>query len=237
MLAILATVGMVLLWILGILGVLLLLLLVVPLDLMADGWISGLSGQGQAKVRWGFGVFSVRVSSRDGFEIRVLGLRVFRRTLRQMMAQIATEKSGDPEAKKDNDGRKAATPETLPKTDHSDSGRRQRRRGFGSLRTVLWRISTLSGAARRVLRSIWLRGVLRGTLGLGDPSDMAMIDPVLEWLRRREGGFDFAVATDWTEEVVILEGRIHVIFWPVWTLLTAVWVLLDRDVREALRSV
>jgi hypothetical protein len=59
----------------------------------------------------------------------------------------------------------------------------------------------------------------------------------LEWLRQRGSGFDFAVATDWTEEVLVLDGRLHVFFWPVWTLITAVWVLLDRDVREALRSV
>jgi hypothetical protein len=187
--------------------VLLLLALLVPLHARAWGRVRDDRADGRVRVRWGGGVVSF-LAAPEGLELRILGLRVSR--LRGARKERGEKK---PEAKKrDRDGK-------------------QRGPGWA------WRHRrTLLRAMGRLLAALHPRGRVAGTVGLGDPMDMAALFALLASADERLRRLELDVACDWTEEVLDLDGTVRVLVWPLELLIVLLVVRLGADVRRALRA-
>ena len=199
----------ILMWIGIVVAGLVLLVLFVPVHVRAWGRVDDESADGRVRARWGGGIVSFHVS-RAGFELRVLGLRVARFRAAGTSAQRRKER---PERERE-EGRKSG-------------------RGAG----WAWRNRrTFLRAGLRVLAALHPRGWVRGTIGLGDPMDMAALFALLEQGRNRWRRLELDVACDWTEEVLDLEGAVRAILWPVELGVVLLVVRLRSDVRRALRA-
>jgi hypothetical protein len=204
------------LWLLGIILALVLILLLVPIEVYAAGWVSGLSAAGEASVRWGFGFISGRVSTAGGLELRFIGLRIYRATWTELLARTRTK----------SDSRKQKQ-----KKEKKPTGKKKHSLSNFSVR----RMRKLLEIALRVLHSIRLRGWIAGTIGLDDPSDTAFVAQALSRVNGHRGEFTIEIVPSWTDEVLDIQGEVRVGFWLIRTLLVCIWILLDRDAREALR--
>lgn len=106
-------------------------------------------------------------------------------------------------------------------------------------RGFFWALAHREGmkrAARRLLATLALRLEVRGQLGLGDPADTVIVERVVSTLGERLPGVRLAVAWEYIDEVLELDGEGRARIWPVHTLGVALLLLLDREVRALLRS-
>ena len=89
--------------------------------------------------------------------------------------------------------------------------------------------------AGRMYRTLHLKGRIAGTVGLGDPADMAYLWMLLWQLEGRVPGLELSVECDWQDEALELDGDVRAWVWPLQVLLVAAFTFLRRDVRRALR--
>ncbi len=216
--AILGILMSIVLWLLAIVAGLLLLLFVVPFTLGARGWVSGLSAAGDAAFRWGFGFLTLRISSEQGIEVRLFGLRVYRTTVAAMAGK---EKDKEKDKEKESEKKR-------PK----EKGGKKPGKGFR-----LTYVRRLVSMVVRVLKSVRLKGWVAGVIGIGDPAETAAVAAVLDQLNGRRGGFTMEVTPDWLDERVDLQGDVRLCFWLPRTALVCIWILLDRENRRVLRSI
>jgi len=89
------TVGMVLLWIAAVLGALLALVVLVPLHIRAAGSVDDLTVEGQARIRWAWGVLSVRLTQEQGATLHLVGLRIwtFRKSTKEKKPKPPRERA------------------------------------------------------------------------------------------------------------------------------------------------
>lgn len=106
-------------------------------------------------------------------------------------------------------------------------------KGFG----WFWRNRRMhSWMAGRMYRTLHLKGKISGTVGLGDPADMAWLWMFLWQLEGRVPGLNLLVECNWQDEELDLNGDIRAWVWPLQVLLVAAFTFLRRDVRRARRS-
>lgn len=125
------------------------------------------------------------------------------------------------------------TPKKNKKTKKKEKGRWSRRPG---LSWVLRHRSTILRILGRLLGSFRFEGRVSGTIGTGDPADTAMVFQVLRTLDARTDLLTLDIAPRWTDEGWDLEGRVRLSVWPIRTAVTALGLLLRRDVRETLKT-
>jgi hypothetical protein len=205
----------VLFWVLVVLVGLLLLFLLVPVSVRASGAVDGDGASGRLDARWGGVVLRVTLGTDEVGRVRLFGLPLFR------IGGPGKRKDREPAAneKKAEEGKKA-------------EGKRRKVR-FGE---VWARRRTLWTAAARMLRTLHLRGWIRGTVGLGDPEDTAAVYGMLSVLGRGGRRFEIDVECDWIDETLELDGAVRSIVWPIQVLWVMFVLWVRRDVRRALRA-
>lgn len=110
----------------------------------------------------------------------------------------------------------------------------RRRRPRFSLRR-LGQGRTMLRLARVVWRAIPVTGSVTGTVGLSDPADTALL---LQLARRWNGrSARIALAPDWLDATLRLEGLLRVHLWPARILAALLWhVIRDGRTRRGLWS-
>lgn len=195
------------------LGLVLALLLVVPLSYRAVGAIADDDASGHVRVAWGWGVVALRADG-DGLALRVLGLRVWRRSWRQVVERAARR------------GRR----------EQDEGEEREGKRGRG-LRWFLRKRRVLARIAGRYLRALHLRGEVSGVVGLAQPDATAALYQLLAVAEQVLPDGTLAVEIDWLEEVVELDLRIKGWLSPLQLVGLTLWLLIDGDGFRALRAV
>lgn len=195
----------VLLSVLAAVGALVLVVLVVPFQLRADAQAEGAAISGELRLRWGFGLVGVRLSSRRPSGLTVCGLRV----------------AG------------------LPARDRQKKKEKKRARDEPSRRGALWALAHRRGIERvagRMLGALGLRLEVWGRLGLGDPTDTALVTLIAGELGRLPG-VTLDITWDYLDELVELDVRGQARLWPLELVGVALALLVgDRDVRALLRA-
>jgi hypothetical protein len=205
-------VATVLIWLLGIIGGLLLLVFLMPIGLRARGMFAPWRATGRVDLNWAWGLLGVRLSREKGTQLRLLGFYLpgFR---------VSEEKKAERKEKK---AKKRAE-----KKEEKKAAGKKRKRGA----RWAWRNRRLF---IRCARALHLRGMLRGTIGVGDPADTAelrlLLDPALE----RLPGFDARLAWDYLDEVLDLEGALRARIWPVELACILLLTLTRGESRRAL---
>ncbi len=188
------------------------LLLLTPLDCRARGAVAEGAAAFDARIRWAFGVLSVSYRGGEGAFLRLFGVKIKR--LRR----------ADPEAKRER------LAEALAAAKRS---RRKARRGpLWALRhrRVLWR------TLLKALRTLHLRGQLRGVLGLSDPAHTAGAAVILDQLAAHLPDGVVDVDIDWSDEVIDLRTRLSGWVVPLHALLVVVGLFIHPKTRRALRA-
>jgi hypothetical protein len=212
LLSILGTLAAILGWLLIVALGLVLVLLLVPFHARASGRVRLQGDQddvldGRFRLAWGAGFLSLNGSPAHGILVRVLGIRLAR-----------------------------LGPGAGPKAQEKRATRKKKRpdrpgRGAG----WFWRHrQVLLGAGMRILRTLHLRGELRGAIGLEDPADMAIVHGLLDLAAR--AGLGVAVECDYLEPRLDLAGELGLRFWPAETLVVAVGQWLRPELRAALKD-
>lgn len=201
------TVGLVLLWIAAGLGALLTLLLLIPIHVRANGGVDDVSLTGRAKLRWAWGVISVRMIPSPCATLHLVGLRIW--TFRG--------KGSD------------HTPDDEPRTP-----RKRAKRWF---QWLLRHRHTGLRLAKRMIRTLRLQMRLQGELGLGDPAATALLNQLLWQLNRMSPSVSVQVEPDWLDERVQLDGEVEARIWLAHMGLVLLGGLLHRETRQMIRTV
>jgi len=203
----------VLLWLAAVLGLLLLALLVVPLQARGEGRVLEEELDGELRVRWGFGLIGVRLSSRRPSGFTLCGLRVA-----GLPRRSAEERQEKKREKKQE---------------------RAKKQGSRSRRGLRWSLAHREGlrrVLRRALGALGLRLEVRGRLGLGDPAETALAELIAGELRRLRA-VRLELAWDYLDDVVELEARGRARLWLLEVVGIGLALLLaDREVRALLRA-
>lgn len=206
-----------LLGLLAVLAALLALVVLVPFHAQAQGAIHGGSADGAIEIRWGAGLFALRLSSADGLAARLLGIPLPRFGARQ--------------------GR--------PRSRSRRQDRRQRERGMREASrarkgpragALLRHGGDLLRMAVRLARPLRLRVRIAGTVGTGDPADVALLAAIA----RAAGdlpGVELDLGWDWVDEALELDGELSARIWVAHLLCAAAALFLRRENRAALRAV
>lgn len=203
----------------ALLAALLALLLLVPFYARARGSIHGGSAEGAVEAAWGPGLVALRLSSGDGLRVRLLGIPLPRLRLGQERSRSRRQRRE----------RKAARRKERPGEKQQEW--RQPRAG-----ALLRHRAAFLRMALELARPLRLRLRIAGTVGTGDPADVAL----LAALARAAGelpGVALDVTWDWVDEVVELDGELSARIWIIHLLGAAAALWLRRENRAALRAV
>jgi hypothetical protein len=199
-------VGMVLLWIVAVVGALLALGVLLPMHVRAAGSVDDLSLEGQARIRWAWGLVSVRLTQEQGVTLHLVGLRMW--TFRRR-------------GPKD-------TPDDEPK------GRKKRTKE--STQWLLRHRLTALQLLKRLIRTLRLQLQVRGTLGLDDPAATALVTRGLANLLGASEAVSWQVEPDWLDERVLLNGEFRARIWLAHLGLVLLGGLLHRETRQMIRT-
>jgi hypothetical protein len=205
-----------LLGLLAAVGALLALVVLVPFHARAGGAVHGESAAGAAEVRWGPGLLALRLSSADGLTARLLGIPLPRLWSRRGVRRSPGRRRGGPERER---GRREAP-------------RARKRPGAGA---VLRHRGALLRMAVRLARPLRLRVRIAGTVGTGDPADVALLAAIARAARDLPG-VELDLEWDWVDEALELDGELSARIWVAHLLCAAAALLLRRENRAALRA-
>jgi hypothetical protein len=95
--------------------------------------------------------------------------------------------------------------------------------------------STMVGAFKRLMLSLFPQGHVHGRIGLSDPADTAMLDLLTRWMPKAKGRFQVVIVPVYDDEVFEgeVEARVTVVLGYV--LLMAAALLLKKENRMMLR--
>ncbi len=202
------TVGWVVLWIAAALVALLGLAVILPMHLRATGAVDDLNLDGQVRVRWAWGVISVRLNADHGATLHVLGLRCW------------TFRADDDEKKK---------------KEKKDKPKKPRARGW--LQWFLQYRHAGKRLLKRLIRTLRLQLQVQGELGLGDPASTALLNRFLWELNRASPSVNVQVDPDWLEERWQLDGELTARLWLAHLGLVLLAALFNREMRQMIRTV
>ncbi len=192
---------------LGLMGFLLLVTLV-PFQAQASASIHDASLMGTAEVAWGWGLFAFQISSERGLAVRLFGIslpRFWRRHRRDAREERRRKK-------------RARRP-------------RERRRS----RLALWRGRALLRMAARLASALRLRLRVKGIVGIGDPSDTALLAGLAR-LVDRVPGVQLDLGWEWLDERLDLDADGSARIWIAQLLCATAALLWVRENRAALRA-
>jgi hypothetical protein len=199
----------IMLWILaGIMGLVLVLLLV-PFGASAQGSVQDLDLEGEFRIWWGFGLVQLRGGAGEVPHLRLAGVHV--KTL-----------GGDDDEDEADDEKKAK--------------KKKRKKPRPGARWLLEHRRTLLRAAYRLLGSFRLEGRISGSFGTGDPADTAALFGVLQMVNVRTALLRLDVTPRYVDEGWDLEGQVRFGAWPMRTVVAALGLLFNRDVRRAMKA-
>ena len=199
-------------WFFIILGILLALLVLVPVHFRAGGWVEDSDFGGGLMVAWGFGLLSVRASRGQPLSLHLFGFRV-------------AHLRGDRDDDREREPRKDKPRKDKPRKDKPRKDKRRRGLGWA------WRAR---GVFARLLRTLHLRGRLRGAVGTGDPADTALLGAVLHAVTGSLPTVDVAIHPDYLDARLELEGQVRGRLWLLETAVVALACLARRDTRRLL---
>ena len=232
--AILGTLLLWLLWILLALLAVILLVLLFPVDARASGAVWDGEPEGAARVRWAWGLLSVRAAFGRGASLHLCGLRVAGLGGGPTKKEKAAAAHEDgPDDADDADEEKAAKKKAKRQARKEKATKRG---GQRLLAALLQSRSTLVRVARRFLRALHLRGGVEGTVGLGDPAQTAKLQTVVENLLGGRRAFALGIAYDYLDARCDLRGGASAKVWVPQLVAIAVGSLLRRDVRQLIRA-
>jgi hypothetical protein len=186
-------IGQLLLGLLAALAVLLALVVLVPFHARARGALHGESAAGAAEVRWGPGLLALRLSSADGLTVRLLGIPLPRFGSRPGRRRWRGRRRGRRERER---GMREA------------SRARKRPRAAALLRHR----GALLRMAVRLARPLRLRVRIAGTVGTGDPADVALLAAIARAARDLPG-LELDLEWDWVDEALELDGELSARIW------------------------
>jgi len=203
-----AVIGWVLLGILATLLGLALLLLSLPFHLRAQGTLEADRADGEARLRWAWGVVSVRLRP-AGTTLHLLGLRIW---------TFRADRDRKPRDHKDRD-------------EASEAPRPRRRKGW------MWaHRHTLGRLLRRFWGALRLRLHVSGVIGLGDPAETASLFQVLALLERQGPAVQVHITPEWLDEELWLQGWARARIWGLHLLGIGGVALLRKDTRTLIRA-
>jgi hypothetical protein len=204
-------------WILALLGGVLLLLIVVPIHLRASGelCLEPWTGEAQLEARWAWGLLAFRLGYPEGAGLFMFGRRV---------------KRIEPPSEEEKQKKKAQKKE---KKEQQQQKKKGKKRGLG---WFLRHRRTMFRAAGRLLRTLGPEARIRGTVGLGDPADTAVLLQAVWLADRVVPGLVLELQPDYVEDVLELQGRARLRVWLLYTLAVAVALLFRRDTWAMLRA-
>jgi hypothetical protein len=94
--------------------------------------------------------------------------------------------------------------------------------------------STLVGAFKRLIRSLFPRGHIRGRIGLSDPADTVMLDVLTGLIPKAKGRFRVVIVPVYDDEVFAGEADARVTVVVGYVLLMAAVLLLKKENRVVL---
>ena len=221
-----AVVWTILLWLLLLLLGLLLAVLLLPFHGRARGRVSADTAdmadmgdliEGEAVVRWAWGLVALRAAVGEGAALYLLGLRCGR----QRGKKAASAREGGDDASNEKNEKKK---------------KKKRGKGRRALRALLDGRASLSRIVRRLVRALRIRGSLTGSVGLGDPADTALLRAWVETIATGRRGVRVGLCYDYLEETIDLEARLRARVWVIHLGAVAVAGLFARDVRQVLRA-
>jgi hypothetical protein len=201
-------IGSVFLWIGAIAGGLVLVVLITPLRIRINGRIDDRQGVGyDLDVDWAVGVLSIDKRFGNPWQLYVLGRRAMRFS--------GTGKRGGKKEKKRKKKRISPRSFAGPVKNH-----------FQAFIRIL----------EELARAAFLRGGLRGRIGLADPADTAKIGLIGHLANLRFRRFILLLACDYEEEVIEIEAAAQATLILGYLGLVAGRLMLQRQTRMALRS-
>ncbi len=208
LLSIAAVIGWILLGILATLLGLALLLVGLPFHLRAQGTLEADHADGEASLRWAWGLVSVRLRP-AGTTLHLLGLRIW------------TFRSDRDRKKRDRKKRDEASEASRP---------RGRKGWMWTHRRTLWRL------LRRFLGALRLRLNVNGVIGLGDPAETASLFQGLALLERQGPAVQVHITPEWLDEELWLQGWARARIWGLHLLGLGLVALLRKDTRTLIRA-
>lgn len=198
----------VLTWTGMIIALLILVLLILPIKILARGYVDDREGLDyQLIIDWAFGTFSVRAVSSMPVGLYFAGLRVWR-----IPFKIGKKKKPRKKPKKE----KQSSLTWLGWT----------RKNFSPINKVL----------RNFARASFLQGSLKGKIGLADPADTAFIGLLCRFTQIQTKRFNLSIATVYDYEIIHIRAKIQSTLIIGYLGLVALGLLLDKQIRVMLSA-
>ena len=220
----------VLLWILLGIVALAVLILAMPVHYGVEGAVDEDGGAWwRVRVRWAFGVLSGTVSG-DGYAIRVVGVRVYRRPL--IVPRTAEEIERARAKREEKEARRAE--KLARKAEKRDAA--PPRAGKRGVRWFIREHRLLLRILLRYVRALHLSGRVEGVFGLDDPARMVHVHQLATLLHAKLPPGILAVELDWVEEIVALRARVGGWLVPLQLGVMTLWLWVNRRTWRALRA-